>query len=28
MTKPFDGAITRFFEQEAPETVRAAIGGL
>lgn len=25
MTKPFDGAITRFFEQEAPETVRAAI---
>src|SRR6056297_1147721 len=25
MTKPFDGAITRFFEQEAPATVRAAI---
>ncbi|MEM7722024.1 MAG: polyphosphate kinase 2 [Pseudomonadota bacterium] len=25
MTKPFDGAITRFFEQDAPEAVRAAI---
>jgi hypothetical protein len=23
---PFDGAITRFFEEEAPESVRKAIG--
>lgn len=25
MRKPFDGAITRFYEEEAPEAVRAAI---
>lgn len=27
MSKPFDGAITRFFKEAAPETVRAAIKG-
>ena len=27
MSKPFDGAITRFFKEDAPETVRAAIKG-
>ncbi|WGH78331.1 polyphosphate kinase 2 [Jannaschia ovalis] len=25
MSKPFDGAITRFYEEEAPEEIRAAI---